>query len=262
MLVSLALTLTSVIVGNDAHYTLAAFKHMCTLDSAVLPVVEKEPIRFVIRDAEPEDFIVKPPKETPPALRKPPTEQAALEQVDLISFDEDDDEEYLQLNNLSGVIESETTETSTMQYMQNGRPLPSHAPSARASEGPDCDGAAGETGSEVLGEEVPKPAFVEGNSQISPPVSKPIRYFHNDFLPLPTDTFVMTPNANHKKKFDGRHTPSRVPHPTIETDLSKYGNFIDDLTDIFGQIPDPTERSQDTGRVERVPQLGILCMSS
>jgi len=235
---------------------------MCTWDRAVLPVVEKEPIRFVIRDVEPEDFIGEPRKERPPARRKTPPEPAALEQVDLISFDEDEDQEYLQLDDMSEGSESERTERSRMKYKQNGRGPLSRAPSASPSEGSDCDRATSETGSQALREEVPKPALVEANSEIPPPDWKPIRDFHNDFMPLSTDALLVIPGANHKKESNRRHTPSGVSRPTIETDLSKYGNFIDDLTDIFGQIPDPTERSQDTGRVERVPQLGILCMSS
>jgi len=248
-------------VGNDAHYTLAAFKHMCTEESSMLAVVEKEPVRFVIRDLEPEDFIVKSPKDKPPTLPKPPPEQTALEQVDLISFDDEDDQEYLRLNGMNEV-ESGMNETARMKRKQKGQRPPSRAPSTGTSEGPDYDGTTSNSRCDALHEEIPKPVLVEANAQIAPPDVKAVRPFHNDRVSLPTDSLVVIPKANHKKNSDQRGTRARVQRPTIEADLSKYENLIDDLTDVFGQLPDPTERPQSTGKVHGVAELNITCMSS
>jgi hypothetical protein len=53
-------SLIGLTVGNDAYYTLVAFKDMCLRDSTAEPVEEEKPTRFVIRDIVPEDLLVKP----------------------------------------------------------------------------------------------------------------------------------------------------------------------------------------------------------
>jgi hypothetical protein len=60
------LSLNRLMVGNDAYYTLVAFKDMCLRDSTAEPVQEEKPTRFVIRDIVPEDLVVKPAGAAPP----------------------------------------------------------------------------------------------------------------------------------------------------------------------------------------------------
>ena len=52
--------------GNDAHYTLVAFKAMCTKNPKVGHVIEEKAPRFSIRDLVPDDLIVKPTNEKSP----------------------------------------------------------------------------------------------------------------------------------------------------------------------------------------------------
>lgn len=47
-------------IGNDAHYTLVAFKEMCTTVPKVVSAVEEKPAHFCIRDIVPEDLTVEP----------------------------------------------------------------------------------------------------------------------------------------------------------------------------------------------------------
>lgn len=217
-------------LGNDAHYTLAAFKHMVSNERKVMRVEDEGPIQFVLRDVETADFEVKAPKEKPPPREKPPPEQVAPAEVDLMSFGNDDDEEYHRL------YEIEDPQKKSKRSKKSHRP-PNPAPRITPSEESitECDGTTSETGSEAPLKESTTPLVgISAQSTLSD--WKPVRYYHNDLMPLPTDTLVVIPKANNKKKSNRRDTPSaRSRRPTIETDLSKYGNLIDDLTDVFGQ---------------------------
>ena len=47
-------------IGNDAHYTLVAFKEMCTTVPKVVSAAEQKLAHFCIRDIVPEDLIIRP----------------------------------------------------------------------------------------------------------------------------------------------------------------------------------------------------------
>lgn len=218
-------------VGNDAHYTLAAFKHMVSNERKVVPVEHPGPIQFTLRDVEAADFEVKPPKEKPPPREKPPPEQVAPANVDLMTFGDDGDEEYNRL------YEIEDPQKKSKRSKKKSQRPPSPTPSMTPSEHSvtEYDGTTSEAGSEVPLKDVTK-ALVDLSVQSALSDWKPVRFYHNDLMPLPTDTLVVIPKTNNKKKSNRKDTPAaRIRRPTIETDLSKYGNLIDDLTDVFGQ---------------------------
>jgi hypothetical protein len=204
---------------------------MVSNEKKVVPVQDEGPIQFALRDVEAADFEVKPPKEKPPPREKPPPGQVAAADIDLMSFGDDDDEEYNRL------YEIEDPQKKSKKSKKKSQRPPSPAPSMTPSEQSVTayDGTTSETGSEPPPKEIAKP-LVDLSVQSTLSDWKPVRYYHNDLMPLPTDTLVVIPKANNKKKSNRRDTPAAlIRRPTIENDLSKYGNLIDDLTDVFGQ---------------------------
>jgi hypothetical protein len=245
-------------IGNDAHYTLAAFKHMCTGKRKELPAVGGKPDRFTIRDVQPEDFIVKLLKEKPPPRPKPPVEVHVGEAaVELISLAEDDDEGYMEL---CDPPEGQTPDSKSKNSKGKVQRPPSRTPSESSIT--PYDGATSETGSQSSRMESAGSVIAEPDPQLATSVWKPIRYFRNDLVPLATDTLVVIPKANGKKRSNRRDTTGRAQRPTIETDLSKYGNLIDDLTDVFGQLPQMTAGLQTSDGGEPLIELGIATGSS
>jgi hypothetical protein len=204
---------------------------MVSNERKVMPLEDARPIQFVLRDVEAADFEVKGPKEKPPPREKPPPEQVAPADVDLMSFGNDDDEEYNRLYEIEDP--QKKSKRSKKKSQRPPSPAPSMTPSERSVTA--YDGTTSETGSEAPLKDVTRP-LVDISAQSTFSDWKPVRYYHNDLMPLPTDTLVVIPKANNKKKSNRRDTQSaRSRRPTIETDLSKYGNLIDDLTDVFGQ---------------------------
>jgi len=203
---------------------------MVSQERTVVPLAEERPIHVAIRDVEPADFEVKQPKEKPPSREKPPPEQVAPADVHLMSFGDDDDEEYKQLYEIGDP--QKKSKRSKKKSQCPSSPAPSTNPSEYSVTA--NDGTTNEIGSEAPPKELTKP-LVYPIVRTTWSDWKPVRYYHNDLMPLPTDTLFVIPKANSKKKSNRRDTAARARHPTIENDLSKYGNLIDDLTDPFGQ---------------------------
>jgi hypothetical protein len=250
-------------IGNDAHYTLVAFKAMCTRTPKVGHVIEEKTPTFSIRGLVPDDLVVKPTNKKP--LAPPPVIDLKLTLSDFLGSS-GKDEVTTHGDNSSQHSPAPPSGKIRRKY------FPDAAPQQNLSQVPTVEvGVEDNSPSKDSGPVLEKlPAYIPPHKRVaaSRVESKPPINLVDEFPPLPTATPAPISSFRRRsEKRDGvvfRNNSARLifsPTSTIMMDTISNRSAIDDLNAAFhGTTEFTNEKFDETktcnsnvGRIE----LGI-----
>ena len=221
-------------LGNDAHYTLVAFKAMCTRTPNVGHVIKEKAPVFSIRDLVPDDLIIKPTNEKPPAS---PVVDLKLTLSDfLCSSGKDEIAKH-------GDNSSQHSPAPPIGKIRR-KYFPDAAPQQSPTQVPAVDVRVEDISpSKDSGAALEKsPAYIPPHKRVAPTrvESKPLINLVDEFPPLPTTSPSPISPRRRGGKRDGvvfpKHTARLIFSPTsaIEVDTVRNRSALDDLNVAFG----------------------------
>jgi hypothetical protein len=232
-------------IGNDAHYTLVAFKAMCTRSPTVQHVIKEKAPAFSIRDLVPNDLIDKPTNKKPPA--PPPVVDLKLTLSDFLSR--------------SGKDETTPHRDDSSQHSPappNGKIRRKYFPDPAAQQSPTQVPDVGvrvedDLSSKDSGAALKKlPAYIPPHKRVgaSKVESKPLINLVDEFPPLPTVCPSLISPSHHR---DGKrdkvvfrtHSAGLIFPPASVMDTVRNRSAIDDLNAAFGGTTEFTDEKLD-----------------